>query len=154
MKKAEIKINGLYAMKVGKNTIGVRIWRQNTDGHWVGVNVNTKKEVIIKSPDQLCGVYHAQRGKAAEPSKDATSKKERTTTKPGGLSAAIRVLEEAGEPLDCKNMVNLMLGKGYWKTDGKTPSATIYSAIIREIKEKGADARFRKTQRGKFELVK
>ena len=50
MKKEDIKINGLYAMKVGKNTIGVRIWRQNTDGHWVGVNVNTKKEVIIKSP--------------------------------------------------------------------------------------------------------
>ena len=98
----------------------------------------------------------AARGKKnpAEPSKDATVKKERTTAKPGGLSAAVRVLEEAGEPLDCKNMVNLMLGKGYWKTEGKTPSATIYSAIIREIKEKGADARFRKTQRGKFELVK
>ena len=161
MKKTDIKINGLYTMKIGKNTIAVRIMSQNPDGHWVGVNANTNKEVIIKSPDRLCGVYHPKADKAAqgaknivEPSKDAIIKKERTTAKPGGLIAAVRVLQEAGEPLDCKNMVNLMLEKGYWKTDGKTPSATIYSAIIREIKEKGADARFRKTQRGKFELVK
>ena len=161
MKKADIKINGLYTMKIGKNTIAVRIMSQNPDGHWVGVNANTNKEVIIKTPDRLCGVYHPKADKAAqgaknidEPIKGATSKKERTTTQRGGLSAALRVLEEAGEPLNCKNMVNLMLEKGYWKTAGKTPSATIYSAIAREIKEKGADARFRKTERGKFTLAK
>jgi hypothetical protein len=51
-------------------------------------------------------------------------------------------------------MVKLMLEKGYWKTDGKTPAATIYSAILMEIKKKGADSRFRKTERGKFELAK
>ncbi|MHB9070124.1 MAG: winged helix-turn-helix domain-containing protein [Sedimentisphaerales bacterium] len=161
MEKADIKISSIYAMKIGKNTIGVRIMSQNPDGHWVGVNVNTNKEVIIKSPDRLSGLYHAKSGRAtkgakkdAEPSNDATLKKERTTTKPGGLSAAVKVLEEAGEPLNCQEMIKRMLEKGYWKTDGKTPSATIYSAILREIKEKGADARFRKTERGKFELVK
>jgi len=69
------------------------------------------------------------------------------------LSAAIKVLQEANEPLDCKNIVNLMLGKGYWKTDGKTPEATIYSAIAREIKAKGDNARFCKTERGKFILA-
>ncbi|HBR19467.1 MAG TPA: hypothetical protein DD726_04555 [Phycisphaerales bacterium] len=154
MKKADIKINGLYTMKIGKNTIAVRIMSQNPDGHWVGVNANTNKDVIIKSADRLCGVYHPKPDKAAEPSKDTTAKKERTATKPGGLTAAVRVLQEAGEPLNCQEMVKRMLEKGYWKTAGKTPSATIYSAIAREIKEKGADARFRKTERGKFELVK
>jgi len=161
MEKADIKISSIYAMKIGKNTVGIRIMSRNPDGHWVGVNVNTNKEVIIKSPDRLCGLYHAKANRAtqgikntAEPSKDETKKKERTTTKTGGLSAAVCVLQEANEPLNCKNMVNLMLEKGYWKTAGKTPSATIYSAILREIKEKGADARFRKTERGKFELVK
>jgi len=161
MEKADIKISSIYAMKIGKNTVGIRIMSQNPDGHWVGVNVNTNKEVIIKSADRLCGLYHAKANRATqgakavdEPSKAATAKKERTGSKPGGLSAAVRVLQEANEPLDCKNMVNLMLGKGYWKTDGKTPSATIYSAILREIKEKGANARFRKTERGKFTLAK
>ena len=29
----------------------------------------------------------------------------------------------------------------------------VYSAILRELKVKGADARFRKTERGKFALA-
>jgi hypothetical protein len=35
----------------------------------------------------------------------------------------------------------------------KTPAATIYSAILREMQKKGDDARFRKAARGKFELA-
>jgi len=69
-----------------------------------------------------------------------------------GLDAAAKVLAEAGKPMKCKEMVEAMLAKGYWKTDGKTPSATIYSSIIREIAVKGKDARFRKTDRGLFEV--
>jgi restriction system protein len=69
------------------------------------------------------------------------------------LSCALRVLQEEARPLNCPEMVKIMLEKGYWKTDGKTPAATIYSAILMEIKKKGADARFRKTERGKFELA-
>jgi len=63
------------------------------------------------------------------------------------------VLAEAGEPLNTKEMVERMLAKGLWSTGGKTPAATIYSAILREIATKGADARFRKVARGKFELA-
>ncbi|MCX7424247.1 MAG: hypothetical protein NTW96_01200 [Planctomycetia bacterium] len=41
--------------------------------------------------------------------------------------------------------------KGYWKSPGrKTPHATVYSAILREIVTKGAESRFKKTDRGKF----
>jgi len=74
--------------------------------------------------------------------------------RPSGLDAAAQVLAEAGEPLNTKDMVERMLAKGLWKTGGKTPAATIYAAIIREIKVKGDDARFRKAERGKFELAK
>ena len=151
MKKADIKISSIYAMKVGKNTIGIRIMSQNQKGHWVGVNVNTNKEIIIKSADQLCGLYHPKGDKAAEAKE---SSNDVNGGKRGGLTAAIKVLEEAGTPLNCQEMVKQMLEKSYWKTNGKTPAATIYSAITREIKEKGADARFRKTERGKFTLAK
>jgi hypothetical protein len=34
--------------------------------------------------------------------------------------------------------------------NGLTPAATLYAAILRELKVKGADARFVKTERGKF----
>ena len=41
--------------------------------------------------------------------------------------------------------------EGYWTSPGgKTPSATLYSAILREVATKGPDARFVKTQRGQF----
>jgi len=37
-----------------------------------------------------------------------------------------------------------------WKTNGRTPHATLYAAMIREIKDKDEQARFRKVDRGKF----
>jgi hypothetical protein len=50
-------------------------------------------------------------------------------------------------------MVEKVLATGLWTTKGKTPAATLYSAILREISTKGDAARFRKTERGKFEIV-
>lgn len=71
-----------------------------------------------------------------------------------GLGAAAKVLEEAGEPLNCKQMVERAFEKGYWQSEGKTPHSTIYSSILREIQKKGDQARFRKAERGKFALAK
>jgi hypothetical protein len=68
-----------------------------------------------------------------------------------GLDAAAKVLEESGQPMTAKEMVEAAEAKGYWKSPGgKTPHATVYSAIIREIAAKGNDSRFVKTERGKF----
>jgi len=44
--------------------------------------------------------------------------------------------------------------KGYWKSDGATPWATIYSAMIREIAAKGKESRFKKVDRGRFAVNK
>ena len=74
--------------------------------------------------------------------------------RPSGLDAAAAVLAEAGTPLNTKEMIERMLATGMWQTGGKTPAATIYAAIIREIAAKGDQSRFRKTERGKFELAK
>jgi len=67
-----------------------------------------------------------------------------------GLDAAAKVLSEAEMPLNAKMIVERILAKGLWKTGGKTPSATIYAAMIREIAAKGDKARFKKTDRGLF----
>ena len=74
--------------------------------------------------------------------------------RPSGLDAAAKVLAEAGEPMNCKEMVERMLAKGLWSSGGKTPEATIYAAIIREIAAKGSKARFKKVARGQFEAVR
>ena len=71
--------------------------------------------------------------------------------KTSALDGAANVLGEAGQPMNCKEMVEAMAAKGYWSSpNGKTPSATLYSAILREINAKGKEARFQKTERGKF----
>jgi len=72
--------------------------------------------------------------------------------KPGALDAAVRVLREAGKPMNCTDIVKEALAKGYWQTKGKTPHSTLYAAVIREIAAKGKEARFHKTDRGQFEL--
>ncbi len=68
------------------------------------------------------------------------------------LDAAAKVLADSGEPLTTKQMIEAMAAKSLWTSPGgKTPHATLYSAILREIKVKGNDARFKKTDRGKFQ---
>jgi hypothetical protein len=50
-------------------------------------------------------------------------------------------------------MIEAMAKKGYrTSASGATPRATLNSAMLREIKTKGKDARFQKTQRGKFSI--
>ena len=88
------------------------------------------------------------------PGKPEKRTRKRADGKMGGLDAAAQVLAEASEPLDTKTMVERMLDKGLWQTKGKTPAATIYAAIIREIAKKGDTSRFRKVDRGKFALAK
>jgi hypothetical protein len=87
----------------------------------------------------------------------ATAKRQQQATvapkekKVSALDAAARVLTEESRPMSCKELVGVMALKGYWTSPGgKTPDATLYSAILREIDTKGADARFVKTERGKF----
>ncbi len=66
---------------------------------------------------------------------------------------AARVPAEAGTPMNCQEMIAAMAAKGYWTSPGgKTPAATLYSAILRELKTKKSEARFRKTERGKFDV--
>lgn len=74
--------------------------------------------------------------------------------KASGLDVAAQVLKDAGQPMRCKDIVQTMLDKGLWSTGGKTPHATIYAAILREIQTKGDESRFRKVERGLFTLAK
>jgi hypothetical protein len=72
-------------------------------------------------------------------------------TKLSAIAAAAQVLGDTGRAMTCPELIDAMAAKGYWKSPGgKTPAATLYAAIRQELKTKGADARFRKTERGKF----
>lgn len=67
------------------------------------------------------------------------------------IDAALAILGKANEPMTCKAMVEAMTSKGLWSSpNGKTPEATLYSAILRELATKGKDARFVKSAPGLF----
>ena len=90
----------------------------------------------------------AEAAKAEKPAKKNPKPK-----KTSALDAAAKVLEEAGKAMTCIEMIEAMSKKGYWTSpNGATPQATLYSAMLREIKTKGRDARFQKTERGKFAI--
>ena len=99
-------------------------------------------------------------------SKDATAKEKPAAKKsapaakppkPGkpkrlsALDAAAQVLAASEVPMRAVEMIAKMEAKGLWKSPGgKTPEATLYAAIIREIAAKGKQSRFRKHERGVF----
>jgi hypothetical protein len=77
--------------------------------------------------------------------------KKDTPKKVSALDAAARVLTESGGSMTTKEMIEAMAAKKLWESpNGKTPSATLYSAILREVNTKGKDSRFKKTEPGKF----
>ncbi|GIK10598.1 MAG: winged helix-turn-helix domain-containing protein [Phycisphaerae bacterium] len=111
----------------------------------------------------------AARAEAAEPEVNPTvevitgqpvPEKKKRTRKPAAepkpkrvsaLDAAAQVLADAGQPMRAKEMIEAMAERGLWSSPGgKTPEATLYAAIIREIATKGDAARFCKVERGQF----
>ena len=74
----------------------------------------------------------------------------RETDAPVIMQASRGARSYAGDIM-LEKMVEAAEAKGYWKSPGgKTPHATVYSAIIREIAAKGGESRFCKMERGKF----
>lgn len=73
--------------------------------------------------------------------------------KPSGLDLAAKVLAASKEPLNSKTIAERAIEAG-WKTSGKTPHATLYAAMIREIRDKGKESRFEKVDRGLFKTGK
>jgi hypothetical protein len=117
----------------------------------------TKKAVAPKATRSAKSTKAApaKKAQAAKPAatkaKPAAPKGEATAKKLSAIDAAAKVLATAKEPMNCKELIEAMAAKNLWTSPGgKTPHATLYSAILREINTKGKDARFKKTERGQF----
>ena len=89
--------------------------------------------------------------KAGKTPKAPKAPKERKPKRVSALDAAAQVLAANEVPMRAKEMIAAMEAKNLWKSPGgKTPEATLYAAIIREIAAKGTAARFKKHERGVF----
>ena len=111
---------------------------------------STKKAPRRKTPTKRARPATKKKKAASRRTASSKVKAKDRSKRMSALDAAARVLSEIGQPLQCKDMVELMLEHNYWLTAGKTPEATLYSAILREIQKKGKDARFKKVSRGMF----
>ena len=91
---------------------------------------------------------------ARDPAQAAPSAPAGTPAQLSALEAAARVLSASGQAMTCAELIAAMAAQGYWTSPaGKTPQATLHAALTREIKRKKDQARFRKTERGKFALA-
>jgi len=100
-----------------------------------------------KSKSQQAPTKAPKAPKAAKAAKAKVEKPKRV----GALSAAAEVLKKAGKPMRAPEMITAMAEQKLWTSpSGKTPAATLYAAIIREIREKKGEARFKKVDRGQF----
>lgn len=91
--------------------------------------------------------------KAAKPAK-ARAPKPPAEKKVSALDAAAIVLTKAKKPMGTKDLIAAMAEQGLWTSPGgKTPHATLYAALLREINVKGKESRFRKADKGQFETA-
>jgi restriction system protein len=68
------------------------------------------------------------------------------------LDAAEEVLRVEGRPLRSKELTQLMLERGLWKTSGRTPEQTVNARIAVDIMKRGANSRFQRVSTGLFAL--
>jgi hypothetical protein len=83
-----------------------------------------------------------------------TTTRKTETKKLSQMAAAERILASAKEPMNCKELVEAMAKKKLWSSpNGKTPEATLYAALLRHIRNKGREAKFKKVGPGQFAIT-
>ena len=164
----EFKAGDRAYTKVGRNLVEVRV-KAKTETGWT-VTTRTGRTLAVRSleaaPGAAVGIASAATPKAAakaaktaaKAAPKAAPKTEAAAVPKKGLSllnAAATVLERSGEAMPVRAMIEEAKASGLWTpTGGKTPEQTLYSAIIREIKDKGGASRFRKDGRGRFSFAR
>ena len=157
MSKSAIRAGDRAFVKVGRNLVEVRV-DGKAEGGW-SVTSRTGKSMTVKTLLTAEGGTLAAHEADAPASAKAEAKAKPAAPSPkavppkglGLLSAAAAVLERSDAPMSVKAMIEAAKSEGLWTPKGgKTPEQTLYSAIIREIRDKGNASRFRKEGRGLF----
>lgn len=118
------------------------------------MTTNTTKKSRKAASPKASG-KQATGAKATEAAKTTVKK---TPAKPAArklsaLDAAAKLLAEVGTPMTAREIIETLAARKMWTSPGgKTPEATLYAAIAREIAKKGANSRFQKVDRGQFAI--
>ncbi len=141
---AESQSAGLQIKKDAKG----RFWVVAKDSGAERGPYDTKQQATDAKTALASGATPAPIGEKPAKAKKA---KEPKAKRVSAIDAAAQVLTASKEPMNCMALVEAMASQGLGESPGgRTPHATLYSAIIREIATKGADSRFVKQDRGMF----
>ena len=165
MSKSAIRAGDRAFAKVGRNLVEVRVNERTESGWRVTSRAGkplTVKTLLAANGEPLAATESPTPASATAPASNAPKASPASPSPravpPKGLSlvcAAAAVLERSAAPLSVKAMIDAAKAQGLWTPRaGKTPEQTLYSAIIREIRDKGAASRFRKEGRGLFSFVR
>ena len=114
-------------------------------GRKPAAKTGAKTSVAKTTGAKTTGQSRAKKAKGAD--------RQRKPKRVSALDAAAQVLSKAGKPMGAQELIAAMAEQGLWKSPaGKTPHATLYAAMLREVAAKGSASRFRKVDRGLFEL--
>ena len=160
MSKSAIRAGDRAFVKVGRNLVEVRV-DGKAEGGW-SVTSRTGKTMTVRTllsaGGETLAAFEADAASAPAKAKSAPAAPSSKAVPRKGLSllnAAAAVLERSDAPMAVKAMIEAAKAQGLWTPgSGKTPEQTLYSAIIREIKDKGGESRFRKDGRGLFTFAK
>jgi hypothetical protein len=161
-----IAVRSAKKIKKGLDAGKLQVTLVTPDGETEVMGFDPQERVKVVANDAEGGKGQSEgksrtqgKGKARGKAKAKTEQKAQTGAAPpaegakklSALDAAAKVLAEAQTPMNCQEFIQAMAEKGLWTSPGgRTPAATLYSGILRELQTKGDEARFKKTERGKF----
>jgi len=117
---------------------------------------DAKAKVVDKTATTTAG-GSAQTRAGVTKAKTSKAAGQRKPKRRSALDAAAEVLKAADKPMRAQELIAAMAEQGLWSSPaGKTPHATLYAAILREITTSVTSpdgskiSRFRKVDRGLF----
>jgi len=118
-------------------------------------DVEALKRIVVESPIPVIADIHFNYTlalKAIDAGADCIRLNPGNIGGPDKVAQVADRARAAGTPMRCKELVTAMADRGLWTSTAPTPHQTLASALLREITKKGAGSRFRKADRGTFEL--
>ena len=154
MRSNKIEQGKQYETTIGKNTTIVQVveieHRINGLIVFDCTNVKINKRTTISDPKRFVREIKTDDAKPMTTKATTETKPAKCGDKMSGIEAAHKVLVEEARPMKVREITELAQERGYCDLLGLTPSATVSSAIQRDIKAKGEASRFIKTDKGMF----